>query len=197
MLGDFTMSRSFFKGRWTLFLATGAGIVFYSSAAAAAEKVVLKYSAIRMTLPVSELEIFAETGKMSPGLEMLLGQAKKDPEAVRSSLTRRVKVNQSFLDRTLNSKVGEIILDEVGQVIRTPSGNANREALRDALVLSATNDNEITLLEAMKNYPTPEVYVEGDRLVEAYGKLVALSEQLGGVSGRLQDILNKIRLPRL
>ncbi|MEG3971801.1 alpha/beta hydrolase [Microcoleus sp. T2B6] len=191
------MGRSFFKGRWTLFLAAGAGILFYSSAAEAAEKVVLKYSAIRMTLPVSELESFADTGKMSPALEMLLGKAKKDPEAVRNSLTRPVKVSQSFLDQTLKSKVGEIILDEVGQVIRTPSGNANREALRSALVLSATNDNEITLLEAMKNYPTPEVYVEGDRLVEAYGKLVALSEQLGGVSERLQDILNKIRLPRL
>lgn len=191
------MGRSFFKGRWTLFLAAGAGIVFYSNAAVAAEKVVLKYSAIRMTLPVSELEIFAETGQMSPALEMLLGKAKKDPEAVRNSLRRPVKVSQSFLDRTLNSKVGEIILDEVGQVIRTPSGNTNREALREALVLSATNDNEITLLETMKNYPTPEVYVEGDRLVEAYGQLVALSEQLGGVSERLQDILNKIRLPRL
>jgi len=197
MLGDFTMGRSLVKGRWTVFFAAGAGIVFYSNAAAAAEKVVLKYSAIRMTLPVSELEIFAETGKMSPALEMLLGNAKKEPEAVRSSLTRPVKVSQRFLDRTLNSKVGEIILDEVGQVIRTPSGNANREALREALVLSATNDNEITMLEAMKNYPSPEVYVEGDRLVEAYGKLVALSEQLGGVSERLQDILNKIRLPRL
>jgi hypothetical protein len=191
------MSRSFFKVRWTLFLAAGAGIVLYSSAAAAAEKVVLKYSAIRVTLPVSELEIFAETGKMSPALEMLLSQAKKDPEAVRRNLTRPLKVNQKFLDGTLNSKVGEIILDEVGQVIRTPSGNANREALRSALVLSATNDNEITLLEAMRNYPGAEVYVEGDRLVEAYGKLVALSEQLGGVSERLQNILNKIRLPRL
>ncbi len=191
------MGRSFFKGRWTLFLAAGAGILFHSSVAVASEKVVLKYSVIRMTLPVSELEVFAETGKMSPGLEMLLGKAKKDPEAIRRSLNRPVKVNQRFLDRTLNSKVGEVILDEVGQVIRTPSGNANRAALRSALVLSATNDNEITLLETIKNYPTPEVYVEGDRLVEAYGKLVALSEQLGGVSERLQDILNKIRLPKL
>jgi len=65
------------------------------------------------------------------------------------------------------------------------------------LVLSASSDNEITLLETIKNYPTTEVDVEGDRLVEAYGKLVALSEQLGGVSERLQDLLNKIRLPRL
>ncbi|MDQ2096906.1 MAG: alpha/beta hydrolase [Tychonema bourrellyi B0820] len=191
------MRWSFFKRRWRLFLATGAGILFYSTAAVASEKVVLKYSVIRMTLPVSELEIFAETGKMSPALEMLLGQAKKDPELVRRSLTKPVKVSQRLLDRTLNSKVGDLILDEVGQVIRTPSGNANKEALRAALVLSATSDNQITLLETIKNYPTTEVYVEGDRLVEAYGKLVALSEQLGGVSEQLQDVLNKIRLPRL
>lgn len=191
------MRWSFFKRRWRLFLATGAGILFYSTAAVASEKVVLKYSVIRMTLPVSELEIFAETGKMSPALEMLLGQAKKDPELVRRSLTKPVKVSQRLLDRTLNSQVGDLILDEVGQVIRTPSGNANKEALRAALVLSATSDNQITLLETIKNYPTTEVYVEGDRLVEAYGKLVALSEQLGGVSEQLQDVLNKIRLPRL
>lgn len=191
------MSRSFFKRRWTLFLAASAGILFYSSAAAAAQKVVLKYSAIRMTLPISELEIFAETGKMSPALEMLLGRANKNPETVRRSLIRPVKVNQSFLDRALNSQVGEVILDEVSQVIRTPSGNTNRSALRSALLLSASHDNEMTLLETMKNYPNPEVHVEGDRLVEVYGKLVVLSEQFGGVSERLQDILNKIRLPRL
>jgi hypothetical protein len=198
MFGDFLMmSNSFFNGRLTLFLVAGAGIIFYSSAATAAEKVVLKYSAIRMTLPVSELAIFAETGKMSPALEMLLGKANKNPETVRRSLIRPVKVSPKFLDQALNSKVGEIILDEVGQVIRTPSGNENREALRSALLLSASNDNEITLLETMQNYPNPEINVEGDRLVEVYGKLVVLSEQLGGVSERLQDILNKIRLPRL
>lgn len=191
------MRWSFFKRRWTLFLATGAGILFYSTAAVASEKVVIKYSVIRMTIPVSELEIFAETGTMSPALELLLGQVKKDPEVVRRSLTKPVKVSQRLLDRTLNSQVGDLILDEVGQVIRTPSGNANKEALRAALVLSATSDNQITLLETIKNYPTTEVYVEGDRLVEAYGKLVALSEQLGGVSEQLQDVLNKIRLPRL
>ncbi len=191
------MEWSFFKRQYTLFLVAGAGMLFYSTAAVAAEKVVLKYSVIRMTLPVSELEVFAETGKMSPALEMLLGQAKKDPEVVRSTLTKQVKVSQRLLERTLNSKIGDMILDEVGQVIRTPSGTGNQEALRKALVLSATSDNQITLLETIKNYPTSEVYVEGDRLVEAYGKLVTLSEQLGGVSERLQDVLNKIRLPRL
>ena len=191
------MVRSLFKRRWTLFLGAGAGIVFYSTAASAAEKVILKYSAIRMTLPVSELEIFAETGQMSPALEMLLGNAKKDPEALRRNLTKPLKVSQSFLEQALNTKVAEVILDEVSQVIRTSEGKENKQALRAALVQSAADDNEITLLEALKNYPTAEVYVEGDRLVEAYSKLVALSENLAPVSERLQDLLNKIRLPRL
>ena len=49
--------------RWTLFLAVGVGIAFYSNAAAAAEKVVLKYTIIQMTIPVSELENLQKLGK--------------------------------------------------------------------------------------------------------------------------------------
>ncbi|NJL66397.1 MAG: alpha/beta hydrolase [Microcoleus sp. SM1_3_4] len=191
------MGLPFLKGRWMLLLAASATAVFYSSAAVAAQKVVLKYSAIRMTLPVTELKIFAETGKMSPALEMLLGSAKKDPETVRRSLNKPLKVSKSFLEQALNSQIGETILDEVSQVIRTPSGNEHRQALASALLLSAKDDDRITLLEAIENYPAEEVSVEGDKLVEAYGKLVALSEQFSGVSERLQEILNKIRLPRL
>jgi hypothetical protein len=191
------MGLPFLKQRWILLLAASTTAVFYSSVAVAAQKVVLKYSAIRMTLPVTELKIFAETGKMSPALEMLLGSAKKDPETVRRSLNQPLKVSKSFLEQALNSQIGETILDEVSQVIRTPSGNEHRQALASALLLSAKDDDRITLLEAIENYPAPEVSVEGDKLVEAYGKLVALSEQFSGVSERLQDILNKIRLPRL
>ena len=183
--------------RWILFLAVGAGVTFYSHAAVAAEKVVLKYTIIQMTIPVSELETFAKTGQMSPALEMLLGQAKKNPETVRRALRKPMKVDKGFLDTALNSKPGEMILDEVGQVIHTPAGGENREALRSALVLSASQDNEITVMEMIKNYPTDEVHVEGDRLVEAYSKVASLAGQLNGATEKLQDVLDKIRLPRL
>ncbi|MGL5061152.1 MAG: alpha/beta hydrolase [Microcoleus sp.] len=187
----------FLKGRWTLLIAASVTAVFYSSTAVAAEKVILKYSAIRMTLPVAELKTFAETGQMSPALEMLLGNAKKNPRTLRRSLNQSLKVDRRFLEQALNSQIGEAVLDEVSQVIRAPSGNEHRQALRSALLLSAKDDDRIALLETIENYPSPEVSVEGDKLAEAYGKLVALSEQFGGVSERLQDILNKIRLPRL
>lgn len=183
--------------QWALGLAVGLGTALYSTSVVAAEKVVLKYSIIRLTIPVSELETFAETGQMSPALDSLLGKAKKNPDQVRRALMQPIKVRQKFLDQALNSKPGEILLDQVGEVIHTPSGAADRQALRAALVLSASNDDQMTLLEVIKNYPTPEVDVEGDRLVEAYGKIAALGAQLGNATERLQDLLNRIRLPKL
>ncbi len=182
---------------WNLFLAVGVGVIFYSNAAVAAESIVLKYSIIQMNVPVVELENFAKNGQLSPALEMLLGKAKQNPERFRQAMIKPVKVNQKFLDKALNSKPGEMILDEVGQVIHTPSGGADRQALRSALVLSASQDNEITLLEMIKNYPTPEVHVEGDRLIEAYSKISSLAGQFNGATEKLQDILKKIRLPKL
>ncbi|OCR01776.1 hypothetical protein BCD67_14255 [Oscillatoriales cyanobacterium USR001] len=182
---------------WKLFLLANVGVIFYSNAAVAAESIVLKYTIIQMTVPVIELETFAQTGQLSPGLELLLGTAKQNPERFRQAMIKPVKVNQKFLDRALNSQPGEMILDQIGQVIHTPSGGKDREALRSALVLSASQDNEITLLEMIRNYPTAEIHVEGDRLVEAYGKIASLAGQLNGVSEKLQDVLNKIRLPKL
>lgn len=191
------MSLKFLKDRPFLFLIVSTGILLSSTVATAAEKVVLKYSVIRMTVPVSELETFIETGQLSPSLEMLFGEAKKNPERVRRSLKEPIQVSPRFLDQALNSTPGELILEQVGEVIQPPSGENNPQALRSALVLSAQEDGEITLLETIKNYPTEEVHVEGDRLVEAYGRIAALAEQLGGATERLQELLNKIRLPRL
>jgi len=87
-----------------------------------------------------------------------------------------------ILDRVLNSPIGNVILDELSQVIHPPSRTADRQALRAALVLSASEDGEVTLLEIIENYPTINVEVDGERLENAYHQLRRL--QVG-----LQDLL--------
>jgi thioredoxin reductase len=62
------------------------------------------------------------------------------------------------------------MLDQVSDVVHTPTNRANRESLRGALVSSALPDGQITLIETLENYPTPEVHVEGERLVEVAQK---------------------------
>ncbi len=88
-----------------------------------------------------------------------------------------------FLDKVLNSQIGNIILDRISQVISTPSQRANRQALRAALVLSANQDGQVSLIEMIKNYPTNEVEVDGDRLQGSYRQLRRLQTSLQDLLG--------------
>ncbi|MCA1992949.1 MAG: alpha/beta hydrolase, partial [Coleofasciculus sp. S288] len=122
--------------------------VFYCSARAdAAESVVLKYRFLRETVSVRELRTFADTGQLSRKLQVYLKLAGREPAQLRSALTKEVKVNSVFLYRVLNTPVGEGMLDQVSQIVHTPSNRANRESLRSAFVSSALSDGQITLIE--------------------------------------------------
>jgi hypothetical protein len=162
---------------WVAFVS-----VFCSAARAnAADSVVLKYSFLRETISVPELSTFTRTGELSPTLKVYLKLAGREPDELRRVLTQEVKVNPIFLSQVLNSPIGGVMLDQVSQVVHTPSNRANRESLRGALVSSALPDGQITLIETLESYPTPEVHVEGDRLVE-------FAQNLRRVIGRIPNI---------
>ena len=172
----------FLSLRRAFVLMATASILLFSTSAIAADQVVLKYRIFRESISVEELSTFAETGELSKSLRINLALARQDPKAVRRYLTQPVKVNVVLLDRLLNSPVGNLILNEVTEVVHTPSGKADRQALRSALVISASRDSSISLIEIIQNYPTQVVQVEGDRLESAY-------RQLRRLGGRLQDLL--------
>src|SRR5579883_2220000 len=159
-------------------LLASISTVVCSTSAHAAEKVVLKYGILQESLSVAELSTFAETGEASPALASYIKLAGKKPDEVRDALNKQVKVSPVVLDQALNSPVGEAILDEMGKTVHTATDTANRQALRSALVLSASDDGKISLIEAIQKYPTPAVEVEGDRLVNTALKL---SELEGGI----------------
>lgn len=94
-----------------------------------------------------------------------------------------IKVDPVLLNRLLTSQIGNILLDEISQAVRAPSRQANNQALRSALIISASGDRQITLIETLQNYPTSEV-VEGDRLENTYYQLRRL------LGGRLQNSLD-------
>ncbi len=179
------MRLSFLSLRSGLFLSAIATALLSTAQAIAADTVVLKYGSFRGSVPVEELTTFAETGETSRTLRFYLAASGKQPEEVRQTMTQAVKVSPLLLDRVLNNPLGEVLLDQVNQVVHTPSGRADRQALRSALVLSAARDSQITLIETIQNYPTSEVEVEGERLVE-------VQQQLGALEGRVKDLLSRL-----
>jgi hypothetical protein len=145
----------------------------------AAESVRLNYGPLSRSVPVSDLREFAETGQASRKLRKYMNVANQDPAKVQDTLVSPVAMNPVQLDRLLNSAPGDLLLNEVGDVIHTPSDQANRQALRSALILDASDDRQITLIDTIENYPTSEVEVEGDRLVKVirrFNQIKAYSE---------------------
>lgn len=147
----------------------------------AAEEVLLTYRGFSRTVPVSALETLAETGEAPGSLGVLLRQAGQSPQELQRVLTRQIAVDVVVLDRALNSFPGGWVLDQVGTAIRPPAGEASRQALRSALVLSATDDNQITLLEVIQNYPTQTVVVDGVQIQSAYNRLATFIRPLSRV----------------
>ncbi|TWH40545.1 alpha/beta hydrolase family protein DUF1400 [Dulcicalothrix desertica PCC 7102] len=168
--------------RYCLIIAASMCVFSMSVPVFAAEQIVLKYRAFRQPFPVKELSTLADTGQPSLPLRAALALAKQDPQKVRNYLTAPVKVNPVILERVLNSPVGNVILDQISQVIHTPTRKTDRQAMRTALVLSAAKDNDIKLIEVIRNYPGKEVEVDGDNLEKAY-------RQLRSLQGSLQNIL--------
>ncbi|HEY9617405.1 MAG TPA: alpha/beta hydrolase [Microcoleaceae cyanobacterium] len=156
----------------------GFGIVTQALPALAAEQVMLKFGILRQAIAVTELSSFAQTGQVPPSLVPYMRLAKKRPEEVRKALTRTVKLDAAVLDQLLKSPSGNLVLDKVGEAVHSPTNNNNRVALRTALVQSASNDGQLSLLETIENYPTAQVQVESNRVVNAYRQLSQLESQM-------------------
>ena len=150
---------------WSLVIS---GMGFTVTPTQAAEQIILKYSILRESVSVEELGELSRKGKVSPSLKSYLKLAKKDPAELQRWLNRPFAVEQTTLSNVLNSFAGGYILNQVGEVIHTPSNRANKEALRGAIITSAEKDNSVKLIEVLENYPTKEVHLEGDRLMELY-----------------------------
>ena len=149
-----TQNKKLLRKYMLIFVLAVFGLLFTKQSVQAAERVVLKYSVLRESVSVEELSKLAKTGETSRSLKTYLKLANRKPEELRSLLNRNVDVDPVFLS--------------IGEVIHTPSKRANKESLRGALVTSALSDNNIRLIEIFENYPTEEIHVDGDRLVEVY-----------------------------
>jgi hypothetical protein len=166
-------------------LLVGMGIALTAFPVRAANQVILKYSVLQESISVPELSTLAYKGEVSPSLRRYCKMANKKPEEIQQILTKEVEVDSVLLSKILNSPPGEFMLDRASEIVHTPTERAGRQSLRGALVTSAVPDNEIQIIEVIENYPTNEVHVDGDRLVELYNVINNVAGQLGDLEIKL------------
>jgi len=93
-----------------------------------------------------------------------------------------------ILARVVYSTPGEKITDEIGQAIRTHRRTESGKALRAAVILASGDDGKLSLLEILKKYPLPEVYVDVASIAATVGKVQGL---VGNVQSLLQDSMRE------
>ncbi len=169
-------------------LLGASGSILSSSRALGAEKVVLTFGPSRQTINISDLEDFAKDGTTTPTLRQIIQFSKMDAQILRGLMGLEIGLKPASLARVVYSTPGEKITDEIGQVIRTQRGTEGGKALRAAVILSAGDDGKVSLLEVLKKYPLPEVYVDVASIGATVGKIQGLA---GNLQGLLQDSMRE------
>lgn len=178
-----------FVGMGAALLIGGMGVLGSATRSIAADKLVFTFGPIGDSVTIEELQRYAETGEVPRTLRPYLRFANADSEAVRAVLTREATISLKFLDRVLNTLPGEYALFQLGTLIHTPTRTANIQALRASLVLSASDDNRISLLEFLEKYPTQDVVIDGVKLLRVARTVTRVKNQ---VAAKLEDLERRL-----
>ncbi|MGB3496423.1 MAG: alpha/beta hydrolase [Elainellaceae cyanobacterium] len=165
-----------------LMLGLGIGTAAIANSAIAAEQVVFTYGGLARSIDVDDLRTFAETGEQTPNLRFLLGITNQDADDVQTILSEDLPISLRAIDRITYSLPGEYALFQLGRRFSTRSGDANIQALRAGLILSASDDNQVSLIEFLENYPTRSLYVDSRQLL---GDVRELGDVLEVVNDRV------------
>jgi hypothetical protein len=161
----------------------------------AAETVVLRYGIFRRSLPVADLTNLVETGETSSKLRRYLRLADLEPEQFRQTLSEGVTTNPNTLKLLLRSPAGDVLLDEFSEYMYVPNRRDDQELLRSALAASAEDNDQISLIEVLQNYPSDKVYINVNRVVSTYRQFASIQERFGEVlDGGLGEVLEGLGL---
>lgn len=158
------------------------------------KRLVVTFGPLGRSISIEELAEFAETGQPSRRLSSFLQLANVEPAEFQAALNKLVEVKFRAVERAFSTVLGEYVLFQIGDVVHTKSEVGNIPALRSALVLSAY-DGQITPIEVMQRYPTPELYIDGLALLRA-SRLVqrTLNRDFSQVTGQVTDWLETLQI---
>lgn len=146
------------------------------SPAQAAGTVLLQYYDQKLSLPLGEVQAFAEAGTMPPELQAFLAQTQQEPNQVREALTRELPFVR------LPLVPNEFALLEVSKALGDPLRRETElDRLGQTFRKSTRDDGEFTVLELLENYPDETVRLSLGQLLPVYENVSLLLTRLAPV----------------
>lgn len=182
-----TTSNRWFKKRWItcvgLLLALGS-----SNRSIAAEKVYVSYSLLQIALPVTELEVYANEGKLSPTLQTYAKFLKPEQlKQLREALRTRIDLSPSMISQFLYTPTGEKLLERAANLVKAKKHPSNIQALRSALILASAEPTGLTALNLFKNYPDQGLELDFTKGLEVFRTVQKLVQKTNNAFATIRD----------
>lgn len=159
-------------------LAVGSTIGTVSDAQAI-ETITLVFNESRVSVPFSDFETFVKTGESQrENLQRFLARIPTTSQVARNVLTREVAITRPFTEQNFRNVFMNFLLVQLSTILSSSAAADNLEPLRTALITSYRNDQRISLLEVIGNYPATEIVVQFPRLERAYNRVSELVERV-------------------
>ncbi|GFE72275.1 alpha/beta hydrolase [Chroococcus sp. FPU101] len=174
----------------------------------AAEQIQLIYEDLDLSVSIDSLETFAKEGKITGNLKLFNRFFKPEAmEHLRKLLLAKSSFNQVNTYQLTQTSLVEDLIRQLGKVIQTEPNNNGFYAIRGAVVTAAGNPDGWTLLDVFRAFPTKDIYINGEALLQLKDELaIYFSYQQSAVAAvaseskkeaATQTTLNLSQLPDL
>ncbi|OUL27046.1 hypothetical protein BV378_10180 [Nostoc sp. RF31YmG] len=181
-----------------------------SNSVLAAEQIYGSYSALQLSISVTSLEHYAQTGVIDDKLAIyqhyLPPQHLKE---LRRILITPVKVSPVVVSQFLYTPQGEFILRRLAEAVRARSPQLQPEfqTLRSAFIAAAAEPGGLTLLNLLRKYPSSSINIdlahsmgiagELEQLVNETSQALAQVSKKSNIEATTQEPINFSQLPDL
>jgi hypothetical protein len=126
-------------------------------------------------LPLKDLEAFVKTGKASGDLQFLLDLivsfGSLSEQEVQEFLGNPTKVNTQLVDRFLSSAMGEVLVQEVMDVMQPSGTDPNQWRELSAAISAASQDGQVSVLEVLQNYQPDLLEIDVQRVTNVQKRI--------------------------
>ncbi len=185
-------------GKWLAVLPSGLlSLLLSAEITPAAEQIQFRYGLWSQSLAVQDLETFVATGEIHGSLRLVLSRLSlEQQQQIREALQAQYEVDPVTVSRFSYTSSGELLLQEAGDLLKTPSGQNGWYGLRAALVLAAADPDGLSLINLLRQLPT-DIHIELTDVATVLGRFGRIIRETQETMDRLTQSTQAIAAAEL
>lgn len=154
----------------------------------ATETIYLNFSILGRSIPVSELENFAETGELEGRLGYYLKRftTPEQQAQIRGVLQTRYPVDPVLVDRFSYTSSGVRLFREVGEILQTEARLNGGQAIRAAAILAADEPQGISVISFLQQFPT-DIRIDLRHVLRLAQRVTGIVKQTEAITKQLSQ----------